>query len=296
MEVAEQLRTLFGSPNQSETTIDLDRQLTAIVFSFSYNNPLLEQNYWFTFTNIVNDFYRNKPDTLTPERKSQMAKIFSDNLRKDNEITRLYKIQTKAVVNLHPEKLDDYNDAYERFVDLVADARVLFKAVAPYGDANTVWVKDRTIDDTIPAKSLAKATDTQKDKPPGTAKTPFPQCHTCGRLGHTRKTCRLHGNNHANMTPLDWNKSPMGIAWKRQGKSSFDSSWTGPIPYSFNDEPVNKKSFGNASTHVFLEPEDVPDMSRGNSGADTASRDNWKKQKLSKFPTYTVSTVIQVRR
>jgi hypothetical protein len=98
LEVAEQLRTLFGSPNQSETTIDLDRQLTAIVFSFSYNNPLLEQNYRFTFTNIVNDFYRNIPDTLTPERKSQMAKIFSDNLRKDNEITRLYKIQTKVVV------------------------------------------------------------------------------------------------------------------------------------------------------------------------------------------------------
>lgn len=41
LEVAEQLRTLFGSPNQSETTIDLDRQLTAIVFSFLLQQPAL---------------------------------------------------------------------------------------------------------------------------------------------------------------------------------------------------------------------------------------------------------------
>ena len=86
--IAEQIKILFGTRDQAETILDLDRRLREVTFVFAYNDVSLEQAAWFKFQQLILDYYRTQPDLLTPIRQHLIAKIFFENLPKDHEVTR----------------------------------------------------------------------------------------------------------------------------------------------------------------------------------------------------------------
>ena len=150
--IAEQIKILFGTRDQAETILDLDRRLREVTFTFAYNDGSLEQAAWFKFQQLILDYYRTRPDLLTPIRLHQIAKIFFENLPKDHEVTRLYIIKTKEEVP--GISLDTYENAYRRFVKIMTEARKIFKSCIAYGSYSKRFKKDETY--SLPQRSCAR--------------------------------------------------------------------------------------------------------------------------------------------
>ena len=153
--VAERIKILFDTPNQADSVLDLDRRLREVEFTFAYNNDNLEQSAWFNFTEEIESYYRTIPELMTPLRSHQIATIFSNNLPKDHEITRLYLIKKKQEIGSGDDKLDDYANAYRRFVNLMTQAREHFKTCLVYGSYTQVYKKDATFTPPVLSRSAA---------------------------------------------------------------------------------------------------------------------------------------------
>ena len=210
--VAKQIKILFGTHDQAETILDLDRRLREVTFTFAYNDVSLEQAAWFKFQQLILDYYRTRPDLLTPIRQHLIAKIFYENLPKDHEVTRLYVIQTKEEVP--GTSLDTYENAYRRFVKIMTEARKIFKSCIAYGSYSKKFKKDETFSKGVPSLSAAAQIKTS-DK--------SSVCDCCGRLGHTRTDCRNKNNPDCNQSDLPWAESVVGMKLKSMGKSKFNT-------------------------------------------------------------------------
>ena len=208
--IAEQIKILFGTRDQAETILDLDRRLREVTFTFAYNDVSLEQAAFFKFQQLILDYYRTRPDLLTPIRQHLIAKIFFENLPKDHEVTRLYVIKTKEEVP--GSSLDTYENAYRRFVKIMTEARKIFKSCIAYGSYSKRFKKDETFSKGVPSRSAA-AQDKTLDK--------SSVCDCCGRHGHTRTDCRNANNPDCNQSELPWSESPVGMKMKAMGKSKF---------------------------------------------------------------------------
>ena len=208
--IAEQIKILFGTRDQAETILDLDRRLREVTFIFAYNDVSLEQAAWFKYQTLILDYYRTRPELLTPIRQHIIAKIFFENLPKDHEVTRLYVIKTKEEVP--GTKLDTYDDAYRRFVKIMTEARKIFKSCIAYGPYSKRFKKDETFSKGVPSRSAA-AQDKTSDK--------SSVCDCCGRPGHVRADCRNASNPDCNQSDLPWSESTVGKQMKAMGKSKF---------------------------------------------------------------------------
>ena len=204
--IAEQIKILSWTLDQA----DLDRRLREVNFTFPYNDVSLEQAALFKFQQLILDYYRTRPDLLTPIRQHLFAKIFFENLPKDHEVTRLYVIKTKEEVP--GISLDTYENAFRRFVKIMTEARKIFKSCIAYGSYSKKFKKDETFSKGVPSRSAA-AQDKTTDK--------SSVCDCCGRQGHTRTDCRNASNPDCNQSDLTWDESPVGIKMKSMGKNKF---------------------------------------------------------------------------
>lgn len=230
--VAEQIKILFGTPNQADSVLDLDRRLREVIFTFSYENDNLEQSAWFTFTEEIENFYRTTPNLMTPQRSHHISTIFSNNLPRDHEVTRLYFIKRKQEIGSGDDKLDDYVMAYRRFVTIMTKARKQFKKCLVYGSFSQVFKKDPTFTTPVPSRSAAA----KAAKPlSNSAKS----CHNCGKIGHLSTTCRYLGNPRCNPTTQPWDQSPMGLWWKSHGHKSFNAKGEQSLPVQEVQEEVS---------------------------------------------------------
>ena len=149
VKVAEQIKIMFGPNTKAETELDLDRQLREVDFRFQYDNDSLEQTDWFEFKQLITLYYRTQPDLLTAIRKQQIAKIFIENLPKDHEVTRQFVIKTREDVK--GKELDTFDNAFRRFVNIMTQARKIFKSCIAYGPYGKQFMKDETFHKGVPS-------------------------------------------------------------------------------------------------------------------------------------------------
>ena len=185
---------------------------------------------------------------IPPEKENEICKAFYKKLPQKNMFGIRFMEATKEY--LKTKKRDTIQAMFMRLSDHLSAARTCVMDAADMGNSKYKWTtpdspssddskRQKTSPPYATAAASSHAVTFQTEREPQVVKnkpiakrqpdvSEYPgmdrktlQCHTCGRHGHNRYSCRNFMNEHCNNTHLPWNKSPAGIEFKTIGHNHF---------------------------------------------------------------------------
>ena len=220
---------LFGKMTTTDTPVQIHNAIGNFNFGWKLNDREIEEESYANLCKLITDHY-GPIETIASDTQVLIAQMIYKKLPAHSEMSKLYSDKTK--LDIQDNGPDNITRALDRYLSVIQTVRNLTEKALAFHIPNDEFFSGPTVDKASKESSTNRIISYGKEaqrcreikQPPKVRNTDYSEmtrtsnkCETCGRVNHTRDTCRLHGHPYANNYSTKWHFSKMGRAWASQG-------------------------------------------------------------------------------